>query len=57
MKNMDNDMKRCCLREAKIMEKLSHPNIVKADEVYKTRTEKLCIVMEYLDGGDLEKMK
>lgn len=36
------------------MEVLSkHPNIVKFREVYKTRNGKLCIVMEYADGGDL----
>lgn len=57
IKNMDQDTKKSCLREAKIMEKLSHPNIIKSYEVYKTRTEKLCIVMEYADGGDLEKLK
>ncbi|CAD8124299.1 unnamed protein product [Paramecium sonneborni] len=41
------------LREAKIIEFLSHPNIVKFREVYKTKKGRLCIVMEYADGGDL----
>merc|ERR1711907_581066 len=56
MKNMDDESKKGCLREAKIMEKLSHPNIVKSYEVYKTKTEKLCIVMESADAGDLDKL-
>ncbi|KAM3143504.1 hypothetical protein pb186bvf_004266 [Paramecium bursaria] len=43
------------LREAKILEFLSHPNIVKFKEVYKTKKGRLCIVMEYADGGDLAK--
>jgi NIMA (never in mitosis gene a)-related kinase len=41
------------------MEVLSrHPNIVTFREVYKTRNGKLCIVMEHVDGGDMnEKIK
>lgn len=38
------------LREAKILEFLAHPNIVKFREVYKTKKGRLCIVMEYADG-------
>ncbi len=42
------------LKEAKILEILSrHPNIVTFREVYKTKLGKLCIVMDYVDGGDL----
>jgi NIMA (never in mitosis gene a)-related kinase len=42
------------LKEAKILEVVSkHPNIVGFKEVYKTKQGKLCIVMEYIDGGDL----
>ena len=33
---------------------LSHPNIVAFKEVYQTTGDKLCIVMEYAEGGDLE---
>ena len=50
MKNKDPDFKKSCLREAKIMEKLSHPNIVKSYEVYKTKSKKLCIVMVYAEA-------
>jgi NIMA (never in mitosis gene a)-related kinase 1/4/5 len=51
---LDENQKREALKEAKIMEVLSrHPNIVRFKEVYKTRNAKLCIVMEYVDGGDL----
>ena len=41
------------LKEAKIMRKLDHPNIVRFKEVYRTKLHKLNIVMEYADGGDL----
>lgn len=42
--------KRDTIKEAKILEALNHPNIVKFREVYKTRKGKLCIVMDYADG-------
>lgn len=35
---------------------LHHTNIVKFYDVYKTKKKKLCIVMEYADGGDLNKI-
>ena len=43
------------MKEAKILEYLKHPNIVRFREVYKTKGGKLCIVMEHADGGDLAK--
>ena len=42
-----------CLKEAKILEALSHPNIIKFREIYQTKQQKLHIVMEYADGGTL----
>ena len=44
------------LKEAKILEALNHPNIIKFHEVYRTKRGKLCIVMDYADGGDLSGM-
>lgn len=41
------------MREAKILEILRHPNIVRFKEVYSTAKGKLNIVMEYAEGGDL----
>jgi NIMA (never in mitosis gene a)-related kinase 1/4/5 len=35
---------------------LNHPNIIKFRDVYTTHKGKLCIVMNYADGGDLEKL-
>lgn len=43
------------LKEAKILEALNHPNIVKFKQVYVTTNKKLNIVMEYADGGDISK--
>jgi len=53
MSNMPYKERKITLREAKILEHLKHPNITHFKEVYKTRGKKLCIVMEYVDGGDL----
>ena len=42
------------IREALIMKKLDHPNIVRFKDAYITKKGKLCIVMDYADGGDLQ---
>jgi len=47
---MTEEEKKNTLIEAKILEALQHPNIVKFREVYKTKKGKLCIVMDYADG-------
>ena len=52
---LDENEAHRTLKEAKILEKLKHPNIVRFKEVYKTKKSKLCIVMDFVDGGDLEK--
>tara|TARA_B110000503_G_C6861800_1_gene295089 strand:- start:99 stop:344 length:246 start_codon:yes stop_codon:yes gene_type:complete len=51
---MSEEERRETLREAKILEVLQHPNIVRFREVYKTKKGKLCIVMDFADGGDLQ---
>lgn len=51
---MSEEERRETLREAKILEALNHPNIIRFREVYKTKKGKLCIVMDYADGGDLQ---
>ena len=50
---MSDQERKDALREAKILEAFDHPNIIRFREVYKTRKGKLCIVMDYADGGDL----
>jgi len=40
-------------QEAKILSVLKHPSIVNFREVFTTVSNKLCIVMDYADGGDL----
>ena len=51
---MDEDKRRQTLQEAKILEVLNHPNVVRFREVYKNKKGVLCIVMDYCDGGNLE---
>lgn len=53
MEGMKTEEQQECYKEAKIMKKLDHPNIVWFKEVYRTKMHKLCIVMEFADGGDL----
>lgn len=50
---MSSQEKKETLQEAKLLEALDHPNIIKFREVYKTKKGKLHIVMDYADGGDL----
>jgi NIMA (never in mitosis gene a)-related kinase len=50
IKNMSTEERNATLKEAKILEILHHPNIVRYREVYKTKKGKLCIVMDYADG-------
>jgi NIMA (never in mitosis gene a)-related kinase len=52
--NMSEEERRETVREGRILEVLNHPNIVRFREVYKTKKGKLCIVMDYADGGDLQ---
>lgn len=47
---MSENDKQSTLREAKILEVLNHPNIIRFKEVYKTKQGQLCIVMDYADG-------
>ena len=51
---MSEEERRETLNEAKILEVLNHPNIVRFREVYKTKKGKLCIVMDYCDDGDMQ---
>ena len=43
--------RKVTLKEAKILEVLIHPNIIRFREVYKTKSSKLCLVMDYADGN------
>ncbi len=47
---IDDERWKETLKEAKILEGLSHPNIICFKEVYKTKKGNLCIVMDYADG-------
>lgn len=51
--NMSEEERKETIKEARILEALKHPNIVRFREVYKTKKGKLCIVMDFAEGGDL----
>lgn len=50
LSKMNDKEKKDTLNEAKILEALIHPNIVRFKEVYKTKKGRLCIVMDFADG-------
>lgn len=50
IKKMSEQERQETFREAKILEVLNHPNIIRFKEVYKTTKGQLCIVMDYADG-------
>ena len=52
---MSQKEKEETFKEAQILKNLSHPNIVRFKEVYITKNNKLKIVMEYAECGDLAK--
>lgn len=47
---MPDKERREALKEAKILELLKHPNIIRFREVFKTKLGNLCLVMEYAEG-------
>ena len=53
---LSEDDKKEAYVEAKILEKLDHPNIVKFREVFLTKPPNITLhlVMDYADGGDLQ---
>ena len=54
IKFMTQQEKDETIREALILQKLIHPNIISFRDAYTTKKQKLCIVMDYADGGDLQ---
>lgn len=40
--------------EVKVLQALRHPNIIKLKESYKTQSNKLVLILEYAEGGDLK---
>uniref|UniRef100_A0A7S0ZLX4 non-specific serine/threonine protein kinase n=1 Tax=Noctiluca scintillans TaxID=2966 RepID=A0A7S0ZLX4_NOCSC len=50
---MDPKERNEAVKEAMLLKKMDHPNIVRFQEVFMTRKCRLCIVMDYADGGDV----
>lgn len=46
MRKMSAKEKKETIQEAKILECINHPNIIKFKEVFKSKDDHLCIVME-----------
>ena len=51
---MTDREKKEVLQEARLLEVLQHPNIVKFIDAFPNKEGKLCIIMSYADGGDLK---
>ena len=54
LKHMPPEERKKALDEAAVLQKLNHPNIVQFKESFEEKNN-FFIVMEYIDGGDLEK--
>lgn len=50
---MDPKERNEAVKEAMLLKRMDHPNIVRFQEVFMTRKGRLCIVMDYADGGDV----
>mmetsp|Transcript_80599 Transcript_80599/g.248615 ORF Transcript_80599/g.248615 Transcript_80599/m.248615 type:complete len:508 (+) Transcript_80599:2-1525(+) len=50
---MDGKERQEAVKEALVLKKLQHPNIIQFQDVFMTRKGRLCIVMDYADGGDV----
>uniref|UniRef100_A0A0G4HLT8 non-specific serine/threonine protein kinase n=1 Tax=Chromera velia CCMP2878 TaxID=1169474 RepID=A0A0G4HLT8_9ALVE len=50
---MSKQEKDDAIRESQVLKRMCHPNIVKFHEVFMTKRGRLCIVMDFADGGDL----
>lgn len=50
---MDRKERDEAVKEALLLKRMDHPNIVRFQEVFMTRKGRLCIVMDYADGGDV----
>lgn len=55
MSGMMEGEKREVYKEAEILKSLDHNNIIRVRDICRTKSNKLWIVMDYADGGDLEK--
>ena len=53
MKTMPRGSRSVARDEARILQVLSHPNIIRFHDVFKDKDLNLNIVMEWADGGDL----
>eukprot|EP00668_Euglena_longa_P005351 GGOE01006311.1.p1 GENE.GGOE01006311.1~~GGOE01006311.1.p1 ORF type:complete len:524 (-),score=75.84 GGOE01006311.1:1047-2618(-) len=54
LSKMNKKERTASLNEAKVLSFLKHPNIIRyADSFLSRKTEHLCIVMEFAEGGDL----
>jgi serine/threonine protein kinase len=54
LSKMNKKERTASLSEAKVLSSLSHPNVINyVDSFLSRKTEHLCIVMEFAEGGDL----
>ena len=52
---MNEQERQNTFKEAKILSSLNHQNIITYHEQYKTKKNRLCIVMDYAEGKILKK--
>lgn len=55
IEHLSDKEKNATLKEAHMMRSLQHENVIAFKDIYTTVKQKLCIVMEYAENGDLDK--
>lgn len=56
LQNLKSDIQKEAFREAQILKKVKHPNIIQYFNSFKEKNF-LYIIMEYAEGGDLQKVR
>ena len=51
LRRMNDSEREETIKEAQILRRLAHPSIIRFRDAYTTKKGKLCIVMDYADGG------
>lgn len=56
LSNLDEAEIQESVEQASIMKQVNHPNVVKIHDVFTTKANMLCIVMEYANQGDFNQL-
>lgn len=55
-KDWKDGMPMDAIREIRVLQELSHPHVIRLHDVYSTKNQQICMVLEHLPLGDLEQL-